>query len=898
MIAGGVGNIRGEDVLKPDVPPGAKLVVLGGPAMLIGLGGGAASSMGSGTSSEDLDYASVQRGNPEMERRAQQVIDACWGRKLAGEENPIVIIHDVGAGGLSNAIPEVVDHSSRGAEIKLQDIDVAETGLSPLEIWCNESQERYVLAVMPEHLEWLDEVCKRERCPYAVVGEINDGDQLVVYDEENDNRPVNMPMDTLLGKPPRTLMEVTRTERPRSALDLSGIELEEACRRVLRFPTVADKSFLIHIGDRTVGGLVAQDQLVGPWQVPVADVAVTARSFDTEAGEAMAMGERSPVAVLSPEASGRLAVGEAVTNIAAAPIGKITDIRLSANWMAACGYESENQALFDTVTAIADGFCQDLGLAIPVGKDSLSMRTSWDESDGQRTVYSPLSLIISAFAPAEDIRRTLTPQLKALHHHHGDDAGLSSSVYLLDLGLGQSRLGASTLAQVFNLTGGEPPDVDDAKLLRSFFDCVQELNRQGLIRAYHDRSDGGTFAALCEMAFAGRLGVDIELPDQSMEDVFASLFSEELGGLLQIADADAMEALAVIEEFGLAKALQRVAYVTYDNRIRISANGNQVFAADRSELHRVWSENSYLMQAERDNPVTAKEAYDTLLDVEDPGLSPKITFDPQEDIAAPFINEGARPKVAILREQGVNSFQEMAAAFERAGFEPVDYHMSEILAGTHSLDDVKGMVACGGFSYGDVLGAGGGWAKSILFNEQARTQFEMFFNRADSFTLGVCNGCQMLAQLAEIIPGSEHWPKFVTNLSEQFEARLSLVEVQETPSIFLDGMQGSQLMIATSHGEGRAEFAAEGDIASLTDSSRVALRYVDNRGAVAGSYPSNPNGSPEGIAGICSTDGRVTAFMPHPERVFRTVQHSWHPEHWGQDGPWLRMFRNARVFIG
>jgi len=895
MIAGGLGNIRRSDVDKPDVPLGSKLVVLGGPAMLIGLGGGAASSMGSGTSSEDLDFASVQRGNPEIQRRAQQVIDACWQRPYTGEQSPIVIIHDVGAGGLSNAVPEVVDHSKSGATINLRDIPSAEAGLAPLEIWCNEAQERYVLAVDPAELDFLDEVCKRERCPYAVIGETDDSGQLIVYDELNDNRPVNMPMDTLLGKPPKTVMSIERKDRDVPAAELAGVDLDEACRRVLRFPTVSDKSFLIHIGDRTVGGLVAQDQLVGPWQVPVSNVGVTARSFDSEAGEAMSMGERTPVAVLSPEASGRLAVGEAITNLAAAAVDKITDVRLSANWMAACGYESENQALFDTVTAIADGFCQDLGLAIPVGKDSLSMRTSWDENGEQNTVYAPLSLIISAFAPVEDVRRTLTPQLKALHKDDASDMP-GSSIYLLDLGRGQNRLGGSVLSQVFNVPGGAPADADDAALLRSFFDCVQSLNKRGLIQAYHDRSDGGLFAAISEMCFAGRLGADVEIVEQDPEKLPGILFSEELGGLLQIADADAMEALAEIERFGLAKILHRVAYVTRDNRIRIAANGHVIFSEDRSELHRIWSETSYLMQAERDNPETARQQYDTLLDLTDPGLNPKITFDPQEDIAAPFIAKGERPKVAVLREQGVNSHYEMAAAFHAAGFDPVDLHMSEVLAG-QSLEGFKGLVACGGFSYGDVLGAGGGWAKSILFNPQARDQFEAFFNRADSFTLGICNGCQMMANLAPIIPGADHWPKFVTNLSEQFEARLSLVEVLDSPSIFLKDMAGSRLMIATSHGEGRAEFAAKGDLASLTAANQMAIRYVDNSGNPTMNYPSNPNGSPDGLAGITSADGRVTAFMPHPERVHRTVQHSWHPEHWGTDAPWLRMFRNARLFV-
>jgi len=896
MIAGGLGNVRGPDVDKPDVPLGSKLVVLGGPAMLIGLGGGAASSMGSGTSSEDLDYASVQRGNPEMQRRAQQVIDACWQRPYSGEQSPVVIIHDVGAGGLSNAVPEVVDHSKSGAVINLRDIPSAEAGLSPLEIWCNEAQERYVLAVDPEHLDFLDEVCRRERCPYAVIGETNDSGQLVVYDELNDNRPVNMPMDTLLGKPPKTVMTVEREERVIPAPQLGGIELAEACERVLKFPTVADKSFLIHIGDRTVGGLVAQDQLVGPWQVPVSDVAVTARSFDSEAGEAMSMGERTPVAVLNPGASGRLAVGEAVTNIAAASIETLNKVRLSANWMAACGHGAENQALYDTVKAIADGFCQELGLAIPVGKDSLSMRTSWDENGEQHTVYAPLSLIISAFAPVTDIRRTLTPQLKALHK---DDASEmpGSCIYMLDLGRGQDRLGGSVLSQAFNVPGGEPADVDDAKLLKNYFDCIQALNKEGLIQAYHDRSDGGLFAAICEMAFAGRLGADIELAEQEPEKVLAALFSEELGGLLQIADADAMDALALIERFGLAKTLKRVACVTRDDQVRITGNGHQIYADSRTNLHRVWSETSYLMQAERDNPETAKQQYDAILDTLDPGLNPSISFDPNDNVAAPYISKGERPKVAILREQGVNSHNEMAAAFHRAGFDPVDVHMSEALSAGYSLDSFKGLVACGGFSYGDVLGAGGGWAKSILFNSQARDLFEAFFNRDDSFTLGVCNGCQMIANLAPIIPGAEHWPKFVTNLSEQFEARLSLVEVMESPSIFLNDMVGSRLMIATSHGEGRAEFAADGDMAALSAANKMTLRYVNNSGEPATLYPSNPNGSPEGLAGICSTDGKVTAFMPHPERVHRTVQHSWHPEHWGSDAPWLRAFRNARLFV-
>lgn len=887
MIAGGMGNIRAADVHKPEVPSGALIVVLGGPAMLIGLGGGAASSMGSGASSEDLDYASVQRGNPEMQRRAQQVIDACWALGAAeGCRNPIVIIHDVGAGGLSNATPELIDHSKLGGVIEIQDVPNAEPGMSPLEIWCNEAQERYMVAVLPEDIDTFAAICERERCLYAVIGEMNDSGQLEVHDRRTGDDPVNMRMSDLLGKPPQTRVEVTRTDREVPPAQLDDIDLADACHRVLRFPTVADKSFLIHIGDRTVGGMVTQDQLVGPWQTPVSDVGVTARSFTSTAGEAMAMGERTPVALLRPAASGRLAVGEAITNIAAARIERLGDIRLSANWMAACGYPGEDQALFDTVEAVGSELCRELGIAIPVGKDSLSMQTRWQDDEGDKNVFAPLSLIVSAFAPVLDVRFTLTPRIER-------DA--ASCLVLFDLGEGRNRLGASCLSQVFVRPGGEPADVVDTGRLRAFFDVIQALNASGLIQAYHDRSDGGLFATLCEMAFAGRTGVDIQIAG---DDLLATLFNEELGAVVQVRNADRVRFNEVVAEFGLTEFVHDVAVPNTDGTVRIEHHGNPVFSARRGELQQVWAEVSYRMQAERDNPHTARQQFDAILDDDDPGLDPLVPFDAQEDIAAPMIATGARPTVAILREQGVNSHNEMAAAFYKAGFDPVDVHMSDLLSGRRNLQSFRGAVACGGFSFGDVLGAGGGWAKSVLYHGQVRDAFQAFFERDDTFALGVCNGCQMLANLHSIVPGSEHWPRFVRNASEQFEARLSLVEVTDSPSILLAGMQGARLPIATSHGEGRAEFASPAEQQAFLQAGKAPLRYIDNYGNPAEQYPANPNGSPGGIAGACSEDGRVTLLMPHPERVHRTVQHSWAPRHWGEDGPWMRMFRNARVWVG
>ena len=889
MIAGGLGNISGADVEKAEVPVGALLIVLGGPAMLIGLGGGAASSVGSGTSAVDLDFASVQRGNPEIERRAQQVIEACRARAaLEGVPNPLIMLHDVGAGGLSNAVPELVDHSHRGATIELREIPNAEPGMSPLEIWCNEAQERYVLAIAPTDLDWFAAVCARERCPYAVLGSMDDSGRLIVTDRELGGRPVDMPLETLLGKAPQMLRRIERRAVPASPLDLAGIDLAEACQRVLRMPVVADKSFLINIGDRTVGGLVARDQFVGPWQVPVSDVGVTALGFETFAGEAMAMGERAPVALLDAPASGRLAVAEALTNIAAASIAGLKTVRLSANWMAAAGSPGEDERLYDTVAAVS-ALCRELKIAIPVGKDSLSMQTRWSEAGVSHAVVAPVSLVVSAFAPVEDVRRTLTPQLLA-------DAG--TCLLLIDLGQGRNRLGASVLAQAFCRPGGCPPDLDEPARLAALFAGVQALRAQDLLLAYHDRSDGGLFVTLCEMAFAGRAGLDIRLPAASTEALLGALFAEEPGAVLQVRDEALVEVQAVLAQHGLAGLCTSVARVTRADRVCIYNGGELVLDESRTELHRCWSELSWRMQSLRDNPETAAEARDAVLDTGDPGLSPSSTFDPAEDVAAPLFHIGRRPRVAILREQGVNSQLEMAAAFQRAGFEAVDVHMTDLLAGRRQLREFAGLAACGGFSYGDVLGAGGGWAKSILFNPRVRQEFAEFFARSDSFTLGVCNGCQMLSVLAELIPGATHWPRFRANRSGQFEARLSLVEVLPSRSVLLAGMAGSRLLVPTSHGEGRAEFAGPADLAACEQGEQLAIRYIDNRGAPATLYPANPNGSPGGIAGLCSADGRVTILMPHPERVQRTVQHSWHPPGWGDDGPWLRLFRNARVFVG
>ncbi|MDJ0738096.1 MAG: phosphoribosylformylglycinamidine synthase [Gammaproteobacteria bacterium] len=881
MLAGGLGNIRSDHVEKQAFPAGTPLVVLGGPAMLIGLGGGAASSMASGASAEDLDFASVQRANPEMERRCQEVIDRCWQR---GADNPVLFIHDVGAGGLSNALPELVHDGDRGGAFELREVPNADPGMTPMEIWCNEAQERYVLAVARERLAEFEAICARERCPYAVVGEATDEQRLVLGDRHFDATPIDMPMSLLFGKPPRMHRDVARVTPQLRPLQLDGVTVGDAAGRVLRLPTVADKTFLITIGDRSITGMVARDQMVGPWQVPVADVAVTIADYDGYCGEAMSMGERTPLALLDAAASGRMAIGEALTNLAAASIARLGDVKLSANWMAAAGYPGEDARLYDTVRAVGMELCPALGIAVPVGKDSMSMRTVWQGDDGEREMTAPLSLIVSAFAPVDDVRRTLTPQLRS-------DAG-DSDLVLIDLGRGRNRLGGSALAQVYRQIGEHAPDVDDPLLLRGMFDVIQELNRDGLLLAYHDRSDGGLFTTLCEMAFAGRCGLDIDLAGLADDDV-AVLFNEELGGVLQVRHSDSDDVLNALERAGLGDCCQLIGTVREDRVIRVRHGGRDVFDGERVALQQAWSETTAQMQALRDDPDCAAEEYARIAD-DDPGLSVQLTFDHNDDVSAPFVAQ-RRPRVAILREQGVNGQVEMAASFNKAGLECVDVHMSDILAGRVALDGFHGLVACGGFSYGDVLGAGEGWAKSILFNDRARDQFSAFFERDDTFGLGVCNGCQMLSNLKTLIPGAGHWPHFVRNRSEQFEARMVMVEVMPTASILLDGMAGSRLPIVVAHGEGRAEFAAPGQLYSARP--QVALRYVENGGEPAVRYPANPNGSPEGITGLTTTDGRVTIMMPHPERVVRAVQHSWRPDGWIEDAPWRRLFRNARRWL-
>jgi phosphoribosylformylglycinamidine synthase len=885
MIAGGLGNIRREHVEKGEVPIGAKLIVLGGPAMLIGLGGGAASSLGSGASSADLDFASVQRGNAEIQRRAQEVIDTCWE---LGEDNPIVLIHDVGAGGLSNAVPEAVAHSNRGARVDLRAVPSTEPGMSPMEIWCNEAQERYVLAIKADALEFFTTVAARERCPFAVIGDIDASGVLVVSDPMFKEDAVNMPIEVLLGKPPRMTRDVRSVESPRRPFDSKQIDLREAAYRVLRFPAVADKTFLITIGDRTVGGLISRDQLVGPWQVPVSDVAVTVADHRGHAGEAMAMGERTPVAVINAPASGRLAVGEAITNILAADIGSLSDIRLSANWMAACGEPGEDAALYETVLAVGKELCPALGIAIPVGKDSLSMKTLWQEGNSNKSVVAPVSLIVSAFAPVQDVRRTLTPALQL------DER--PTSLWLIDLGGGRNRLGGSALTQVYGELGDAPADLDDPQRLLNLKAVLSELRAANLILAYHDRSDGGLFATLLEMAFAGRCGLHIALP-ASAGTAAAQLFSEELGVVVQIMAEDEPRFAEVLAKYGLSKAALYLGAPTTDMRVQLKIGAVEL---DESwvDLRRAWSETSWRMRRLRDDPQCADEEFAAQANAEDRGLSVGLSFDPEDDVAAPYIASGVRPAVAILREEGVNSNTETAAIFDRAGFTPHDVHMTDLLAGRRSLREFKGLVACGGFSYGDVLGAGEGWAKSILFHEIVRAEFESFFHRGDTFALGICNGCQMFAALKSIIPGTAHWPRFVRNRSEQYESRFTLVEVLRSPSIVLQGMEGSVLPIAVAHGEGYAEFTSAAAAESCAKSGFVGYRFVNHDRSVATQYPFNPNGSPHGIAALTNTDGRVTITMPHPERSARYVQNSWHPRNVGEHSGWTRLFRNARRFVG
>ncbi|SOE81727.1 phosphoribosylformylglycinamidine synthase [Caballeronia arationis] len=907
MIAGGIGNISDQHTHKMDLPAGTLLIQIGGPGMRIGMGGGAASSMATGANTAELDFDSVQRGNPEIQRRAQEVINACWQR---GEKNPILSIHDVGAGGISNAFPELVDGAGKGARFELRKVQLEETGLSPREIWSNEAQERYVLAIAPADLPAFEAICERERCPVAVVGVATEERQLELIDDESDGQePVDMPMDVLLGKPPKMHRDVKREAAKFEPVDVTGVTFSEIAVDVLKHPTVASKSFLITIGDRSVGGTTARDQMVGPWQVPVADCAITTMDYAGFRGEAMTIAERTPLAVIDAPASGRMAVGEAVTNIAAAPIESLNKLKLSANWMAACGSAGEDAALFDTVKAIGMELCPALGISIPVGKDSLSMRTKWQDATGAaKEVVSPVSLIISAFAPVEDVRRQLTPQLSR-------DA--DTVLIAIDLGRGRNRLGGSIFAQVTQQVGDTVPDVDDAEDLKRFFTAIQSLNADGKLLAYHDRSDGGLWATVCEMAFAGHVGVSLNVDmltlDANHESDYGdakdwakqtsgrrddrtirALFSEELGAVVQVRAADRDAVLVGLREHGLSACSHVIGKPNERDTIEIYRDAKKIYEASRVELHRAWSEVSWRIARLRDNPACADAEYEALSDASDPGITPVLSFDPAQDVAAPFI-KSARPRVAILREQGVNSHLETAYAFDRAGFDAHDVHMSDLLEGRATLADFAGAVACGGFSYGDVLGAGEGWAKTIRFNPRLADMFAAFFGRTDTFALGICNGCQMMSSLASIIPGADAWPKFTRNKSEQFEARFSLVEVQSSPSIFFAGMEGSRIPVAVAHGEGFADFSQQGDASKAL----VAMRFVDHRGNATERYPFNPNGSPEGITSVTTPDGRFTVLMPHMERVHRNVQMSWTPEDWTTDGsPWLRVFQNARRWIG
>ncbi|HHK6021788.1 TPA: phosphoribosylformylglycinamidine synthase [Neisseria subflava] len=887
MIAGGLGSIQAQQTHKDEIPEGALLIQLGGPGMLIGLGGGAASSMNTGTNDASLDFNSVQRGNPEIERRAQEVIDRCW---QLGDKNPIISIHDVGAGGLSNAFPELVNDAGRGAVFKLREVPLEEHGLNPLQIWCNESQERYVLSILEKDLETFRAICERERCPFAVVGTATDDGHLKVRDDLFSNNPVDLPLNVLLGKPPKTTRTdktVTPSEKP---FNVGDIDITEAAYRVLRLPTVAAKNFLITIGDRSVGGMTHRDQMVGKYQTPVADCAVTMMGFNTYRGEAMSMGEKPTVALFDAPASGRMCVGEAITNIAAVNIGDIGNIKLSANWMAACGNEGEDEKLYRTVEAVSKA-CQALDLSIPVGKDSLSMKTVWQDGEEKKSVVSPLSLIISAFAPVEDVRKTVTPELKNVE---------DSVLLLVDLGNGKARMGGSAFGQVYNNMTGDAPDLDDTGRLKAFYNIIQQLVAEDKLLAYHDRSDGGLFAALVEMAFAARCGLNVDLTSlvANQADVneasIRALFNEELGAVIQIAKQDVAAVEALFKEADLA--LHAVATIGTDEKIVIRNQAGIVLEQNRADLQRVWQETSHAIQRLRDNPACADSEFALIGDNDRSALFADVKFDVNEDIAAPFINSCAKPKIAILREQGVNGQIEMAAAFTRAGFDAYDVHMSDLMAGRVHLADFKMLAACGGFSYGDVLGAGEGWAKSILFHPALRDQFAAFFADPNTLTLGVCNGCQMVSNLAEIIPGTEAWPKFKRNLSEQFEARLSMVHVPKSASLILNEMQGSSLPVVVSHGEGRADFALHGG--NISADLGIALQYVDGQNQVTQTYPLNPNGSPQGIAGVTNTDGRVTIMMPHPERVYRAAQMSWKPEDWTELSGWYRLFAGARKALG
>ncbi len=885
MLAGGLGNIRHEHIEKGVVNAGDKLVVLGGPAMLIGLGGGAASSMDSGSGEEDLDFASVQRDNPEMERRCQEVIDRCWA---LGDENPIAFIHDVGAGGLSNAMPELVNDAGKGGRFDLRQIPNDEPGMSPLEIWCNESQERYVMAIPSERINVFSEICERERCPFAIIGEATNERRLVLEDPHFGNQPIDMPLEVLLGKPPRMHRKEKALSRNLIPLSLIGASFDEAARRVLSHPTVADKTFLITIGDRTVTGLIHRDQMVGPWQVPVADCAVTASSFDGYTGEAMSVGERTPTAVNSAAASARLAVGEALTNLAAAQVGPLNGVNLSANWMAAPSIAGDGADLFEAVQAVGMELCPALRVTIPVGKDSMSMSTVWQDEVEEKRVTAPVSLIISAFARCTDIQLSLTPQLIQ---------DRDSSLILIDLGRGKNRLGSSILGQVYGQMGMETPDVDSPEDLTNFWNAIQQLGKEGKILAYHDRSDGGLFAAVVEMAFAGNVGIHLEVLSEG--DPYGPLFAEELGAVIQVKGDDLSSVFEILKSHNLGDCSNIVGRLNSRGTVQISEAGQIIFEEDLYALRTVWSDVTFRIQSLRDNPESAASEHAIRQDRENPGISPKIDFDLNPvGFSAISASSAAKPQIAILREQGVNGEIEMAGAFNRTGFKCIDVHMTDILGGRVSLKDFQGLAACGGFSYGDVLGAGEGWAKSIIFNDKAREEFQQFFHRSDTFSLGVCNGCQMLSNLKSLIPGTDHWPRFVQNRSERYEGRLVSLKIEDTPSVLFSGMVGSVIPIVVAHGEGRAEFESDEAANACNQSGLVAARYVDNLHSPTEAYPLNPNGSPFGITSLTSEDGRSTILMPHPERVFRTAQFSWAPKDWGEDSPWMRFFRNARAWVG
>jgi phosphoribosylformylglycinamidine synthase len=917
MIAGGIGAIESIHTHKHPIEDGDLLIQLGGPGMRIGMGGGTASSMSTGANTADLDFDSVQRGNPEIERRAQEVINQC---RALGEHNPIVSIHDVGAGGLSNAFPELADSAKLGAQFELRAIPLEESGMSPAEIWCNESQERYVIAIHPKDLDRFAKMCERERCPYAVVGHTTQNRQLQLHDQQqaknpDQQYPIDMPMEVLLGKPPKMHRDVHTTQEQFPPFNCNAIELKEAIELVLQQPTVASKSFLITIGDRTVGGLNSRDPFVGPWQVPVADCAVTTMDYSGYRGEAMSMGERTPVALFNAPAAAKMAVGEAITNILAADIASIEDIKLSANWMAACGQPGEDAKLYESVKAVGIELCPELGISIPVGKDSLSMATSWQDHNQAKQVVSPVSLIISAFAPVRDVRKTLTPQLQLQ---------TETELILIDLGRNQNRMAGSIVTQVFEQTDAHAPNVDHASDLKAFTKAIIALRERNAILAYHDRSDGGLLACIAEMAFASHCGISLnvdllcidtqteqdygdaknwasQVSGRRHEQTIRALFSEELGAVIQIERSQRDAVFAVLRECGISAFSHVIGKPNQSDALEIWRDAKCVYTESRVHLQKLWQNTSYQIARLRDNPNCVDSEYQSVENVSDPGMSPILRFDPNENPSAPFINKGTRPKMAILREQGVNSHLEMAYAMDLAGFASHDVHMSDLLTGQAKLEDYQGLVACGGFSYGDVLGAGEGWAKTILFNPQLSEQFASFFQRNDSFALGVCNGCQMMSNLASLIPGAKAWPKFTRNQSEQYEARLVMVEILQSPSLFFSGMSGSHLPIAVAHGEGFANFKHQGNARKIEQDQLAAMRFIDHHGQATERYPFNPNGSPLGLTSVTTADGRFTVMMPHPERVFRNVQMSWYPKEWNQtqDGasPWLRMFRNARVWV-